>query len=146
MGVLNKNSNVAGELLNHIRPNFGETLMVHFRKTLTLMVFIVFCSASIGACQTKPTLVPQATPGISVGITSKSCPSIVVEVGQQVTWTNQDSREHIVRDRPIKGDSLFDSGLLLPGDSFSFDFLQPGNFTYECSTDGVETGMITVQP
>ena len=121
-------------------------MMVHFKKTLILIGFFVFGSASLVACQTKPTLVPQSTPGISVGITSEICPSIVVEVGQQVTWTNQDSREHVVRDSPIRGNSLFDSGILLPGDSFSFDFLHPGNFTYKCSIDGVETGIITVQP
>ena len=121
-------------------------MMVHFKKTLILMGFVVSCSASLVACQTKPTLIPPSTPGISVGITSEICPSIVVEVGQQVTWTNQDTREHIVRDRPIKGNSLFGSGMLLPGDSFNFTFLQPGRFTYECSMDGSETGIITVQP
>lgn len=119
---------------------------MHFKKTLILVGYILLCGIFLVACQTKPTLAPQPTPGIGVGITSEICPSIVVEVGQQLTWTNQDSREHIVHHRPIKGDSLFDSGILLPGDSFSFDFLQPGSFTYECSTDGLETGMITVQP
>ena len=121
-------------------------MMVHFKKTLILMGLIVFCVAILVACQNKPTLVPLSAPGIGVGITREICPSIVVEVGQHVTWTNQDSREHIVRDRPIKGNSLFDSGILLLGDSFDFNFLQPGSYTYECSIDGVMTGEITVQP
>jgi hypothetical protein len=121
-------------------------MMVHFKKTLILLGFIVLCAAFLVACQNQPTLLPPSAPGISAGITSEICPSIVVEVGQQVTWTNQDTGEHIVRERPITGNSLFNSGILLPGDSFNFNFVQPGSFTYECSIDGVETGMITVQP
>ncbi len=84
-------------------------------------------------------------PGISVGITNGLCPVVIVEVGQQVTWTNQDSREHIVRHKPAQGDSQFSSGTLQPGDSFAFVFLERGSYVYECSPDGETTGTVTVQ-
>lgn len=113
-------------------------------STLTLSV-IVLCGLLIG-CQPTPTLVTSSTPGIGVGITDEICPNVVVQVGQQVTWTNQDSREHIVRDKPAEGNGQFDSGALQPGDSFAFSFLQAGSYTYECSADGSMTGTVTVQP
>jgi len=80
-----------------------------------------------------------------VAITGDLCPTIVVNVDQQVTWTNQDIREHIVRDKPAQGNGQFDSGTLQPGDSFAFTFPQEGAYTYECSTDGTMTGIVMVQ-
>jgi plastocyanin len=80
-----------------------------------------------------------------VAITGDICPGVEVQVGQQVTWTNQDSREHIIRHKPAQGQGQFDSGTLQPGDSFSFTFVQPGSYPYECSPDGAMMGTVTVQ-
>ena len=79
-------------------------------------------------------------------ISDDLCPSVIVQVGQHVTWTNQGSQEHIVRDKAVEEKSQFDSGILKPGDNFSFTFLQPASYTYDCSADGVLTGTITVEP
>jgi len=112
-------------------------------------VFIALAMVLAGfltACQSTPTSPVPSAPGIGVGITDETCPNAVVQVGQQVTWTNQDTREHIVRDRLAQGNGRFDSGTLQPGDSFAFTFLQSGSYTYECSVDGAMTGTVTVQP
>ena len=100
----------------------------------------------LSACQSTPSLATSSVSGISVGITSDTCPNVMVPVGQQVIWTNQDSREHIVRHEPAEGNGQFDSGTLQPGDSFAFTFPQPGSYIYECSVDGAMTGTVTVQP
>lgn len=112
-------------------------------------VFIVIVLAMTGllaSCQSTPPLATSSAPGISVGISDDLCPSVSVQVGQQVTWTNQGSQEHIVRDKAVESKSQFDSGILKPGDNFVFTFLQPASYTYDCSADGVLTGTITVEP
>ncbi|HEX7100443.1 MAG TPA: plastocyanin/azurin family copper-binding protein [Acidimicrobiia bacterium] len=52
-----------------------------------------------------------------------------VKVGTTVTWTNDDQMMHSV----TSADGLFDSGLLDPGQSWSYTFDQPGEFEYFCS-------------
>ena len=100
------------------------------------------------ACQSTatPTLAIPSPPGISVGISDDSCPNVIVEVGQQISWTNQGKQEHIVRAKSVEGDGAFDSGTLQPGDSFAVTLAQPDVYQYECSADGSLTGMITLQP
>lgn len=120
--------------------------MTHLKKPLILLFFIVVYGTSLASCQAKPSVATPSAPGISVGITSDTCPNIVVQVGDQVTWTNQDSDEHVVREKPSEGQAQFDSGVLASGDSFSFNFIQTGIYTYECSENGLMTGTVTVQP
>jgi len=116
-----------------------------YKRESSILGIVVLLGGFLAACQSQPLITPSA-PGISVGITGETCPSVMVQAGQQVTWTDQDSREHLVRDKPAEGNGLFDSGKLQPGDSFAFTFPQPGSYTYQCSPDGATTGTITVAP
>ena len=102
----------------------------------------------LGACQSAatPTLAELSEPGIAVGISDDQCPTIIVKAGQQISWTNQGSHEHIVRAKSVGGENGFDSGTLQPGDSFAVTLPQPETYQYDCSTDGSLTGTITVEP
>jgi plastocyanin len=120
--------------------------MLIFKMQSIFIVSVILLSGLLAACQSTPTLVSPSTPGISVGILGDECPSVEVKVGDQVTWTNQDARAHIVRHIPDEGDSQFDSGILNMGDSFSFTFVQPGVYTYQCLIEYEATGTVTVQP
>lgn len=120
--------------------------MFFCNRQFLFIAMLIVLSGTLAACQPTPTLAPASAPGIVVGITDDICPGIGVQVGQQVTWTNQDDREHIVRDVSTKEGSLFASGILKPGDSFAITFTQAGTYTYECSEDGDRTGTITVEP
>jgi plastocyanin len=51
---------------------------------------------------------------------------LTVPLGSAVTWTNQDTVQHEV----ISDEGTFDSGILMPNDSFSYSFSKPGNFSY----------------
>ena len=68
-----------------------------------------------------------------------------VETGDVVTWINEDKVAHTVRsgkgigflgdpetDKP-QLDGYFDSGILLPGKSWSFTFKESGFFEYTCT-------------
>ena len=120
--------------------------MSYFRLQAFVATLLVTVSALLAACQpATPTLAALSAAGIGVGITADSCPSVGVEVGQQVSWTNQDSREHIVSDITDPANAQFRSGSLQPGDHFEFTFLNPGTYIYECTADGSLTGTITVE-
>jgi plastocyanin len=68
-------------------------------------------------------------------------PSIAtVVVGTTITWTNIGRAEHTV-DSDI---ALFESGLLWPGDSFSYTFTQLGIFYYLCLAHGDMPGRVHV--
>ncbi len=119
--------------------------MLFCNRQSILLGMVMLFGGFLAACQSTP-LTTLSSPGISVGITGNTCPSVVVQAGQQVAWTNQDSREHIVRDRSVEGDRLFNSGTLKPGDSFAVTFPQAGSYIYACSLDDAMTGTITIQP
>lgn len=64
---------------------------------------------------------------------------IQVNVGTEVTFTNNDSTAHTV-----KSDS-FDSGNLNPKDTFKYTFSNPGTYNYYCSLHPSMTGKVIVQ-
>jgi hypothetical protein len=120
--------------------------MIIFNKQTKFIASLILLSGLFTACQSTPTLVSPSAPGISLGIQGDKCPGVEVKVGEQVTWTNQDDRAHIVRHIPDEGNSQFDSGILNKGDSFSFTFVQPGVYSYKCLIEDEATGTVTVQP
>jgi hypothetical protein len=117
--------------------------MLTFERKLIFVLTIMLLGLFLVACQGEP-LATQTSPGTVVGISEDICPAIEVQAGQEVIWTNQDNREHIVRHKPAEGQAQFDSGALQPGDSFSFTFVQAGDYPYVCSADEVYTGLVTV--
>lgn len=56
---------------------------------------------------------------------------VEVEVGQLVTWRNDDSVRHTVTDDTENPE--FSSDAIQPGDTFSITFDEPGTFRYHCS-------------
>ena len=118
------------------------------KRNLFLVGLVLLAVGVLVSCQftATPTLVPMSEPGIGVGISDDSCPTVVVKVGQQISWTNQGRQEHIVRAKSVEGESGFESGVLKPGDSFAVTLTQPDVYEYDCSEDGSLTGQITVEP
>ena len=119
--------------------------MIFKRESIVMGVALLTIGLLI-SCQSTPQMATSSPSGIAVGISDDSCPNAIVQVGQQITWTNQGTREHIIRDISVEGKSQFDSGTLHSGDIFAFTFSQPQTYKYECSADGSLTGTITVEP
>jgi plastocyanin len=72
---------------------------------------------------------------------------ITVKVGGEITWTNNDSQIHTATSgAPGSTDSgsVFDSGILSPGGSYSFTFDQPGDFPYYCTLHPQMVGTVSV--
>jgi len=75
-------------------------------------------------------------------------PSMVtLDVGGEVIWTNHGvSKITITSGTASDGpDGTFDSGLIAPGESFSFTFEEHGEFTYFSQIQPWIVGTITVQ-
>jgi plastocyanin len=78
----------------------------------------------------------------SVSIQNFAFPATInVNVGDSVTWTNQDSAAHTVTSDTA---GVFGSGQLAQGQSFSHTFTQAGTFTYHCAIHPTMTGSVVV--
>ncbi|MCV0411246.1 MAG: multicopper oxidase domain-containing protein [Nitrosopumilus sp.] len=61
-----------------------------------------------------------------------------IQVGDTVTWTNKDISVHTV----TSNDELFDSGMMMPGDTFEQTFESVGLYEYYCMLHPWMTGTI----
>jgi hypothetical protein len=118
------------------------------KRKLFFVGLSLFSIGVLVSCRSiaTPTLVVLSEPGIGVGISDDSCPSVIVKAGQQISWTNQGKDEHIVRAKAVAGEHGFDSGTIKPGDWFAITLPQPEVYQYDCSEDGSLSGTITVEP
>jgi plastocyanin len=67
--------------------------------------------------------------------------SITVPVNATVTWTNKDAMVH-----NVTGDSsLFASGSISPGGTYTHQFTSTGTFNYQCTIHAGMTGKVIVQ-
>ncbi len=66
---------------------------------------------------------------------------LTVDVGESVTWTNDDSTAHSV----VGAGGAFASPDIAPGTNFSTTFSQAGTFEYVCGIHPSMTGTVTVQ-
>lgn len=72
-----------------------------------------------------------------------------ITVGTTVRWTNDDALAHTVTSGTSDGmvgtpDGFFDSGFLMPGDTYSHTFDETGEFTYYCLPHPWMQGTVTV--
>ncbi len=73
--------------------------------------------------------------------------SLTVSAGTTVIWTNNDNTIHTVTQgnpEDFESDSLFDSGILATGKTFSFKFSDKGVYDYYCTLHPFMKGSITV--
>ena len=124
--------------------------MQRFYFPLTFVCFLlvpVAAACSGPETQQAPVVTP---PAISLQITEDDCPSIVVQAGMQITWTNQADEDRVLMlERKDEQGVLVDSGgtdQLQPGDTFSITLAEPGQYTYYCTEDRTAFGTITVLP
>ena len=124
-------------------------MLTRYQSILWLVT--VFLVLSIAACGGQNSVaVPVTPPAIQVHITKDNCPSIEVQVGMQIVWTNQDDVDRVVIiERANEQGVVVDSGgtdLLRPADTFSTSLSEAGQYIYYCSIDRTAFGTITVFP
>ena len=71
---------------------------------------------------------------------------ITVNLGDTVTWLNDDTAAHTVTSGTIDGgpDGRFDSSLMMPDQSYSFTFEAAGDYDYYCIVHPWMVGKVIV--
>jgi plastocyanin len=128
-------------------------------KKATYLAIVLILSFGLILGSLKYELVSAyAQSNISVSIVKgSSSPSIskpydpsplTVNAGTSVTWTNNDSTIHTVTSGlPEQGSigTLFDSGLINPGKTFTHIFDKTGTFDYSCTLHPFMRGQVIVK-
>ncbi|MEM0117746.1 MAG: cupredoxin domain-containing protein [Conexivisphaerales archaeon] len=65
---------------------------------------------------------------------------VVVAAGTQVIWENEDTTQHTTTS--VNG--VWDSGIMNPGQSFSFTFSKPGVYNYICNVHPMSGTIVVV--
>jgi plastocyanin len=88
----------------------------------------------------------SSVPGCDETKTCFSPSEVSVNVGDTVTWSNDDSAAHTVTSgTPSDGpDGTFDSSLFMAGTTFSYTFDKAGEYNYFCMVHPWMTGKIQV--
>jgi plastocyanin len=97
----------------------------------------------IGILAFAPVLASATEYFVSIPGFEFSPQDLTISVGDVVTWTNDHSVTHT--STSDDGGATWDSGDLLPGESFSFTFDNVGAFPYHCTRHPSMTGTITVE-
>ena len=89
----------------------------------------------------------QPTPSAQVEILAEgfSPSAVATTVSQSVTWTNSDSKPHELQ---LNGNNVegFSSGVIDPGESYTFTFNQKGTYNYkDVLGDNDLQGIVTVE-
>lgn len=82
---------------------------------------------------------PSASATVSIQNFSFNLPSVIIVVGGEVTWSNQDSTSHTVTGED------WGSELLEKGQSFTKKFETPGVYPYHCTVHPDMTGRVVVR-
>jgi plastocyanin len=91
----------------------------------------------------SPSAAPPASPDravVTIAQTAYGPASLEVAAGTTVHWTNDDPIIHTVTAR----DGSFNSGVLQPGDEYSFAFEASGTYEYFCAVHPGQGGSIVV--
>ena len=130
-------------------------------KTKVISSFFVLFAIVVGVAATTPSaFADHATASVSnpPGSSVPGCEEtkecyipydVTIDVGGEVTWTNDDTAAHTVTSgTPADGpDGHWDSSLFMAGNTFSvkFDGYEPGQYPYFCMVHPWMEGIVTVQ-
>jgi plastocyanin len=130
----------------------GSPTPLRRRPFLGASLVAVAAVAGLGACggggQGAAGAAPQRPAreagGTVVGIVNFEFqpPKLTVKAGTKVTWTNQDTAIHSIKDTsplatPVSPD-------LAKGDTFSITYERPGSYSYICGIHNYMTGSVDV--
>lgn len=118
-------------------------------KNTSSFIFLILVLFTTACGSTRPPAEPVVTPpAISVQITRDYCPSLEIQAGMQIAWTNADNKDRVLLlERKNEQGVLIDSGgtdLLQPGTTFTTTLMDPGQHIYYCSKDRAVFGAIIV--
>ncbi len=127
-------------------------------KTITLSTFIVFFAIIAGIATIPTVFADHATAEVSIpsGTSVPGCEetdecwvpaTVTIDVGGEVTWSNDDTAAHTVTSgSAVDGpDGIFDSSLFVAGNTFSWKADTAGEFPYFCMVHPWMAGTVIVE-
>ncbi len=141
--------------LVHVTASMKSFEEISSRFTQTKIPIQDSTITQVASSQTKAENVTQVSIGAGSG-SSQDCVSAnncfspqktTISTGTKVVWTNNDKVGHTITSgtpaATLTG-TTFDSGLMRPLSTFSYTFLNPGNFEYYCQVHPWMTGAVVV--
>ena len=115
----------------------GAIVINHFKSIHGLILSFFSAILLFAAAPVTADTVDVSIPGFSFD------PSVLtVNIGTTVRWTNN----HTINHTATSDGSFWDSGTLIPGQSFLHTFDSAGNFPYSCTFHPSMTASVTVNP
>ncbi|MCA9397999.1 cupredoxin domain-containing protein, partial [candidate division WWE3 bacterium] len=129
-------------------------------KTIAIGSLFVLLAIVSGVTAATPAFADHTTASVSIpaGSSVPGCEEtnecyvpheVTIDVGGEVTWSNDDTAAHTVTSgNPADGpDGLFDSSLFMAGATYSvkFDDYEPGEYNYFCMVHPWMQGVVIVQ-
>ena len=112
------------------------------RKKIAILTIVVFINLGILTGCTQQQSPPPATGNtITIKNFAFDPSTITVKVGANVTWTNEDSASHQVKE----DNGLFLSSVLGTGQSFTYTFTTAGTYNYTCIIHSYMHGKVIVE-
>lgn len=93
-----------------------------------------------GGGRTPPPPPPPSTATVHLAGQAFSPHTVTVALNGTVTWTNDDGTPHNV----TSNTGAFTSPILMPGNTYSFRFTEPGTYNYVCTFHGGMSGTVIV--
>src|SRR5205807_5243989 len=72
--------------------------------------------------------------------------TVTLGINNTIEWVNKDTQAHTATAIVSPQQPLFNSGLILPGKSFSITLTTPGTYRYTCAWHNWLAGQIIVKP
>jgi len=116
---------------------------------MALAVLAVASTSSVSADHGKidVTITPAASSfGCAAADECLSASEVVIDVNGEVMWTNESPSPVVILSGTIEeADGIIESGLIESGESFSFQFAEPGTYTYFSSIQPWIQGTVIVE-
>ena len=115
---------------------------VRRRNLLGSVLFAVFATTLASTCVHAAEKNKPRTHPVDITPRGFSPARVTVKVGDRVSWSNNDARDHTV----TAANRAFSSGNIKPEGGFSFRFTKAGTYKYSCSLHPRMKGTVVVQP
>ena len=151
-----KDSNSPFDVIFNSIRNLEEQNTVLQNQVNTLQTQVDKLNSEVNSLLPPPLLTNVVTMTKGAGgdqscVTAKNCfnPNVAnIATGDTVTWTNNDSSEHTATSgnpSDMQRGTIFDSGLIKSGGTFSFTFQNSGTYNYFCQIHPWMIGTVIVK-
>ncbi len=114
---------------------------------LVLATFVVIIAVEDAFAETEVTIPNEASdPSCAESGTCFLQGEVTIGVGETVTWHNDSGVIHTVTSGSFEDgpDGVFDSSIIMAGDTFTHTFTETGQYEYFCSIHPWMTGTVIV--